>query len=664
MAGESGEAGRSLVRREIPGSGPCGGTGGRARCGAGCQGWTPRLRSRGLARKAKRARNGSREVGPAPGRAARPPLLLGAVLLLALVLRLLALASLRGTIYFRYSLLDERIYHTWATALANGTWRSNAVYEFPPLPAYLMAAVYGLFSPDLVYIRYLNLILGVLTCFLVYKVGERLGDVRTGLLAALGMALCKPFILDSVVPLKTALFLALFALGLWLLVLLAQEAEEPRWGRALLLGITAALMLNVAGHALTLIPVFAAAVAFAGARSWRSWRRAGAGLLAFGAGLLLIVAPVAVRNHRVGGEWVLSTSQGGFNLYLGNRLDNPEPYYVPVPFASASPFEQGIQFTLEASRRAGHRLTPAEASRYWRDEVVKLAVERPAGLARKLGLKGLALFSAYERGDHYGLDFLGRFARFFALPLPGWGVLFPLGIAGLATKRGRSRRALWLVAASCAYGFTLILFFTNTRYREPLILPLLLLAALGLQDLFRAVKEKRVREIAAWLGVALGVAVLGHLPFPGQGDQTAYANTHALILDSKGRTAEAVEYWQESSRQQGTFSPFADLSLAGKWLGRRDFDRGLPALDRIADSSFAAAFKHELLGDVRVLQGDQAGAAAAYERSIVINGGRVRPREKLVWLLGTLDPARVEKEKADLGFVRSFYPPSPAVWSQ
>lgn len=573
-----------------------------------------------------------------------------------MVLRLLALASLRHTVYFDYPLLDERIYHTWATALADGTYRADAVYEFPPLPAYVMAAVYEVFSPDLVYIRYLNIALGVLTCFLTFRLGERLGDRRTGLIAGLGAAVYEPFLLESVVPMKTALLLALFAWGLWLMIL---EIERPAWHRALLLGIAAALMLNTAGHALTLIPVFAAAVAFAGNGGQRSWRRAGSGLLAYGAGLLLVVAPVAVRNHRVGGELVLTTSQGGFNLYLGNRLDNPEPYYVPVPFASASPFEQGIQFTIEASRRAGRRLTAGEASDFWQAETVKLAGEQPAAMARKLGLKVLALFSAYERGDHYGIGFLGRFARFFAFPFPGWGLLFPLGAAGLVAKAGRSRLALWTAAAACAYGVTLVVFFTNTRYRVPLALPLILLTALGLQELFRAVKERASRRIAAWLAVGLGAAVLAHLPIPGAGDQTAYYNTHALILDSRGQQDAAIRYWQEASRARGTFSPFADLSLAGKWLGRRDFGRGLRALERIGDSSFAASFKHEIRGDVLVLQGDPARAAAAYERSIAINGGRVRPREKLVWLLGSLDPERVAKERERLDFVKSFYPLPP-----
>jgi 4-amino-4-deoxy-L-arabinose transferase-like glycosyltransferase len=526
-----------------------------------------------------------------------------------------------------------------------------------------MAAVYKLFSPDLVYIRYLNLALGVLTCFLVYRVGERLGDRATGVLAALGLALYKPFILDSVVPLKTALFVTLFALSLWLLVL---ELETPRWGRALLLGIVAGLMLNVAGHALALLPVFGAAVVLAGpagdreGRWARQARRAGIGLLAFGAGLLVVVAPVALRNHRVGGEWVLTTSQGGFNLYLGNRLDNPEPYYTPTAFASASPFEQGVQFTIEASRRVGRKLTPGEASRYWRNEVLRLAAGTPGKLAVKLGIKGMALLNGYERGDHYGVDFLGRYARFFALPLPGWTLLFSLGSAGLIlaalTGKGRSRPVRWIVLASCAYAATLVLFFTNTRYRAPLAIPLILFAALGVQELLRAVAEKKPRRIAAYLGVTAGAAVLALIPIPGSGDQTAYINTHAVILDSLGRTAEAMQSWQESSQKGGTFSAFADLSLAGKFLAKRDFGLGLEALDRIAETSFAAAFKHELLGDVLVLRGDPRKAVAEYDRSIAINGGRTRPREKLIWLLGTHDPGRVQKEQTDLAFVRSFYP--------
>jgi len=61
-----------------------------------------------------------------------------------------------------------------------------------------------------------------------------------------------------------------------------------------------------------------------------------------------------IRNYMVAGSFQLTTSQMGFNLYLGNNPQNPTPYYRPVPFAITSPFQQGIQFTIEASRRGAH----------------------------------------------------------------------------------------------------------------------------------------------------------------------------------------------------------------------------------------------------------------------------------------------------------------------
>ena len=92
-------------------------------------------------------------------------LLLAAILLLALILRIVALLSLKESIYFDYLLWDERLYHNWAMKIANGTFQSSSVYEMAPLPAYFMAFIYRLFSPDVIYVRIVNIILGVLTCY-------------------------------------------------------------------------------------------------------------------------------------------------------------------------------------------------------------------------------------------------------------------------------------------------------------------------------------------------------------------------------------------------------------------------------------------------------------------------------------------------------------------
>ena len=153
-------------------------------------------------------------------------LLLSAILLLALILRIVALLSLKESIYFDYLLWDERLYHNWAMKIAKGTFHSSSVYEMAPLPAYLMAFIYRIFSPDILYIRILHIIFGVLTCFLIYLIGKEMADRTVGLIACLIACLYKPFIFYSIVPLKTALSVFLFALMCYLL----SSPSEQKFG--------------------------------------------------------------------------------------------------------------------------------------------------------------------------------------------------------------------------------------------------------------------------------------------------------------------------------------------------------------------------------------------------------------------------------------------------
>jgi len=72
-------------------------------------------------------------------------------------------------------------------------------------------------------------------------------------------------------------------------------------------------------------------------------------------GMIFTLSPFIMRNYLVAGKLALTTSQGGFNLYLRNSLGNPDPYYRPVPFATSSPFEQGIQLQVVGFVWTGNR---------------------------------------------------------------------------------------------------------------------------------------------------------------------------------------------------------------------------------------------------------------------------------------------------------------------
>ncbi len=576
---------------------------------------------------------------------------LAAVLLIALALRVLALLSIEGSLYSSYLLWDERILHTWAEQIANGTYASTAVYQFPPLPAYLLAGLYALFTPNPLWFRLLNLVLGTATCLFVYLIGRSVWSHRVGIVAGLLAALYAPLILFSVVPMKTALSVFLCAATLWLLL---RVLERPSLRSLLLLGVSCGLAVNVRENYFVLLPVIAGLLLWLGRRGRCRARRALLSLGTVGIGMLLALAPFVIRNVTVAGEFALTTSQGGFNLYLGNNPQNPDPYYRPVRFASSSPFSQGTHFTIEASRRVGRRLSPLEALRYWTGEVLSWARAQPGAFAAGIGRKTLAFLNRFEAGDHYHLPFLRDFVSFFKLPLLGFGLLLPLGGAGMLLFARRSRGAALLVIVFLFYAASLVLFHTNQRYRLPMLAVLLPFAAAGIVEVSERLREKRLRSLVLPLAAAAALAIVAHLPVRGTHQVAPYYSTHALLLSSQGRDAEAMEYWRAAAAREEPYSVYADYSLAKGLAKRGEFAEARLRLERIPDSSFAAAAKYDLLGDVllRELRLDQA--VQAYETSLGINSAQLHTRGKLVKIFRRTDEARARREQRTLETLRSY----------
>jgi hypothetical protein len=165
-------------------------------------------------------------------------------------------------------------------------------FEWPTLHAYLLAAVYwvwghvrlalghyaswhaflnedpDLYPADLVLIgRWLSAVTGALTIPLTWRLGERLGPPRAGLLAALFMAVSFGPVRDA----HWALIEALLLLGIVATLLLVVRAlERPTLGRFALAGIAAGLDASAKYSGVTLAVPIALAVLLARKAEGRS----------------------------------------------------------------------------------------------------------------------------------------------------------------------------------------------------------------------------------------------------------------------------------------------------------------------------------------------------------------------------------------------------------
>ncbi|CAB5124096.1 hypothetical protein D3OALGA1CA_2775 [Olavius algarvensis associated proteobacterium Delta 3] len=574
--------------------------------------------------------------------------ILSLILFIGLLLRIFALLDLKNSIYFDFMLWDERFYHDWATDIAEGSRQYGRVYGFAPLPAYFMALIYWIFSPDIVLIRYANIALGTLTCFLIYLIGDRMGNRMLGLFAALIACFYEPFIFYSIVPLKTALSIFLFSATIYFLLALFDSKSIPN---AFLIGVTLGLLANVQSNAVVWVPFLALVIVWVRFQGKATLRVVGALLVLYAAGLALSWAPFVVRNDMAAGEVQPTTSQAGFNLYLSNQID----YSDGVQFATTVPTDRGIQFTIEASRRVQRALSAGEASRYWTRQLLNSVKQKPWEHTKLLLNKFLLLFNWFEPGDHYDIGFTSKYVPFFRIPFITFWMVLPFGIAGMALSAAGSRKLAALALIFCMYSATLVLFFTSIRIRLPMLVFLIPFAVLGIKNFWEALLDKRRKKVFGYLLVVLLIGIVEFLPLHNTRDMTAFLNTHAAIISSQGDTEGAIPFWEASSNLEGRYSAYANLSLTDVYLMNRSFYKAADYLDRVSDDSFAAALKYEKLGDFLVIRRKGRKAISAYRKALHYNQGLRRPRVKLIKMYTADNPVAAQVEYEKLQYIASFY---------
>ncbi len=459
----------------------------------------------------------------------REAYLLGFVLLAALAVRIFYLDALGRTPFFRFPVLDAEYYLSWAAQLAAGggaSFQGNPFY--PWLLRFFLASG---FDPDWA-IRIFQLLLGLGTAGLLFSAGRSLlGSGWAAVAAAAyafypGSRFYEGWFLTA--ALETFWAAALAA------ALLPGEGKPPGPGRAARAGVLAGLgFLTRPG----LLPL--------GAALWLATReKRKKSLVLFAGGVLAVV--FFFRAAAIPGGSL--PAHAGENFYLGNNPGANGTGRIPE-FARSHPQYQHLDFRLEASRRAGRSLGPAEASRFWLFEGLRWIGRNPLSWLRLTALKAGLFFSGAEFPDNYHPVFFGRF-----LPLWGstraWRLLSALALAGMVlARRKRDFSPLYFLTAAGAAGPCL--FFVTSRMRQPLVPFLCLFAAEALSGGTREARDRRwgrlggriILATALWFLLGLGGSGLSPESYSLPASEVLYRSGDcqgALILLSQAQSAREL----------------------------------------------------------------------------------------------------------------------------
>jgi len=458
--------------------------------------------------------------------------LLALILALGAVLRIAHLAGLWGTLALKVPIIDSAYYHARALDLLAGKGGEEGIFFMSPLYPYVLALFYKLFGPFPQTAALFQMLGGVALIYMVYLLGRRLFSEPVGLLAALLAALYRPFVFYEGAVLSAVLILLL---NTGALLLLTAPPHRPR--RDLLAGLLLGLSALARPTALLFAGALAAGFLFLPALG----KRARAAWLLLG--VVLVLLPVAGRNYRSGGEWVLTTAGLGMNFYVGNNPEAQGDYWEAPFIRSAEPQYENSDYRLEASRRTGRELGVAQASRFWLGQGLAYIVSRPLDYLELLARKFFLFFHDTEIPNNlslYAAQIYSPFLRY--LPLT-FGLVAPLALAFGLLRRRRMAIPPLVTIYFCSYLAATLLFFASSEYRLPVMPVLLILAAAGLVELWHTAKAPPRVRFALLLVLAAGLALPLNMP-------TSFTTTRAnprmdffnlgSTLLKQGRHEEAV----------------------------------------------------------------------------------------------------------------------------
>ncbi len=475
------------------------------------------------------------------------------IVALAVVVRVAYMAEVHDHPLMTTTTGDPEVYDLRALEIARGQWLGDEVFfHSSPIYPYILGFTYKLFGHNYTAVRVIQSLFGIGTCLLIFSIARKLFGRREGLVAGVIAALYAPFVFFDleILMITYVLFFTLLAIRL----LIVYRDGPTAW---LALASGAAVGVSALGKPNVLL--FVPAALF-----WMWWvlrgtekaKRVWQGAVLLVAGTAVVVLPMTISNYVIAGDFVLTSSNGGINFWIGNNEQADGTFLVPADMRAD--LYGGSK--LAAEQALGRALSPSEVSSYWFDKGLEFVKVHPGQDLKLMGRKLLLFWNAYEIPNHYDLNYFRTVSKTLRFNPFVFGWVIPFGFLGIYASRKSWRKYLLLYLFAGAYLVSLLPFFITSRYRLPVVPVMIIFCASGVLWLWERARTRK------WAGTLIPVMLLivalivVNLPLVDFSLGPQYAIIGAIYRDA-GNYAKAVEYYRLATEA----SP--DFDLAYNSLG-------------------------------------------------------------------------------------------------
>jgi 4-amino-4-deoxy-L-arabinose transferase-like glycosyltransferase len=390
--------------------------------------------------------------------------------------------------------MDALYHQQWAMAITSSIEFIQDAYFRAPLYPIILGLIYKIFGANLFVARLVQMIIGSISCGLLYLLARWLFNESVARIAGFLLVIYPLAIYFDGELLIPNLLIFLILSG-FLLLIRSQQSDKQWYLPGLIFGLAAITRPNV------LLFILAIAV-------WLIFKykqHCGPKLAQFLVAVIIIIGPVTIRNYVVSKRLVLIAWQGGTNFYIGNN-PNSDGITAIVPGTRGSWWGGYYDAKRLAEQAVGHSLQGADIDAYWMKQGMKFWLENPIRALELLIRKCYLWFSGYEVSNNRNIYFFKQYT--FLRPLifkTGWlmfpyGILLPLAIVGIYLSYKKWRQLITIYLFMITYTISFVIFFVTARFRMPFVIFTIPFVVFGVKHLIKAKNKELYLSLAIFVG--------------------------------------------------------------------------------------------------------------------------------------------------------------------
>jgi 4-amino-4-deoxy-L-arabinose transferase-like glycosyltransferase len=232
---------------------------------------------------------------------------------LAFILKLIVFIQFNRSIFANLLVLDMKDYAGRALSISGGNIIGSEPFSKMPFYPYFLAFCIALFGKGYAIIRFIQIILGSLSCVFAYIISSRMFNERVGIIAFFMMLLFRELYSYEMLIMPTTLGVFFY---LAIAVVMFSIFERYSLARIAFLALLVGCSCLNRAYMLYLVPAILLILGFSAGITLTKRIK---GIFLFSVISLLVISSAPLHNYLASGEFIPFTTHGGMNLYVANN---------------------------------------------------------------------------------------------------------------------------------------------------------------------------------------------------------------------------------------------------------------------------------------------------------------------------------------------------------